>query len=140
MSDKDSKDNKMDPRCPRALEVLPDDWCPLAVMRLRAIRTAGRELTEEEESKLPGCPWAVNHQLANYCFFKYIKDYAGDKAPSDMEIASLNCISTEAVKKTEKTALNKIREATQFKELKESLDGESIVTDDDGNDNYKIFK
>ena len=133
-------DNKMDKRCPRALETLPDEWCPLAVMRLRAIRTAGRELTEEEESKLPGCPWAVNHQLANYCFFKYIKQFSGDKQPSDMEVASLNCISVEAVKKTEKVALAKIREAVQFKELKEALNGESVVTEHDGNDNYKVFK
>jgi hypothetical protein len=140
MSDNGNKDNKMDPRCPRALDVLPNEWCPLAVMRLRAIRTAGRELTEDEESKLPGCPWAVNHQLANYCFFKYIKDFAGDKPPSDMEIASLNCISVEAVKKTEKSALTKIRETDQFQELKESLDGESIITEHDDNSNYKVRK
>ena len=134
-------DIKMDPRCPRALDVLPTEWCPLAVMRLRAIRTAGRDLTEEEEAKLPGCPWAVNHQLANYCFFKYIKQFSGDKQPSDMEVASLNCISVEAVKKTEKTALNKIREAAQFKELKESLDGESVVSESGGGeDDYKIHK
>jgi len=132
--------NKMDPRCPRALENMPDTFCPLAVMRLRAIRTAGRELTEEEESKLIGCPWAVNHQLANYCFFKYIKEFTGDKPPSDMEVASLNCISVEAVKKTEKVALNKIREATQFKELKEALDGESVVSEHGTDDDYKIFK
>src|SRR5271165_1541387 len=101
MSDEGSK---MDKRCPRSLESLPGSFCSLAVMRLRAIRTAGRELTEEEESKLPGCPWAVNHQLANYCFFKYVQDYTGDKSPSDVEIASLNCMSVDAVKKTEKAA------------------------------------
>jgi hypothetical protein len=140
MSDNGNKDNKMDPRCPRALEVLPNEWCPLAVMRLRAIRTAGRELTEDEESKLPGCPWAVNHQLANYCFFKYIKDFAGDKPPSDMEIASLNCISVDAVKKAEKSALTKIRETDQFQELKESLNGESIITEQDDGGNYKVRK
>src|SRR5574337_1243320 len=94
--------NKMDKRCPRALATMPDEWCPLAVLRLRAIRTAGRELTEEEESKLPGCPWAVNHQLANYCFFKYIQEYAAEKPPADVEIAALNGISVETVKKTEK--------------------------------------
>jgi hypothetical protein len=108
---------------------MPDEWCPLAVLRLRAIRTAGKELNEEEEAKLPGCPWAVNHQVANYCFFKYIQDFSGDKAPSDVEIASLNCISVEAVKKTEKAAINKIREAEQFKSLKEDLNGESIITE-----------
>jgi hypothetical protein len=131
---------KMDKRCPRGLECMPGEWCPLAVLRLRAIRTAGRELTEDEESKLPGCPWAVNHQVANYCFFKYIQDFSGDKAPSDIEIASLNCISVEAVKKTEKAALSKIREAEQFKSLKEDMNGEGIVSESKSEDDYKIHK
>src|SRR5277367_4758549 len=134
------EDNKMDRRCPRALENLPGEWCPLAVMRLRAIRTAGRELTEEEESRLPGCPWAVNHQLANYCFFKYIKEFAGDKAPSDIEVASLNCISVDAVKKTEKNAIAKIRETEEFKSLKENMEGESVVNEHPSDDDYKIYR
>jgi len=135
-----SKDSKMDKRCPRGLKTMPTEWCPLAVMRLRAIRTAGRELTEEEEATLPGCPWAVNHQLANYCFFQYIQDYTGDKAPSDVEIASLNCMAVDAVKKTEKAALNKIRETRQFKDLKEDLNGESIVSESRVDDDYKVHK
>jgi hypothetical protein len=134
------KDDGMDLRCPRALESMPTEWCPLAVMRLRAIRTAGRELTEEEESKLPGCPWAVNHQLANYCFFKYIREYAADKPPSDVEIASLNCISVETVKKTEKAGINKIRETEVFSSLKKSLEGDSIVEDHLTDDDYKIYR
>jgi hypothetical protein len=109
-------------------------------MRLRAIRTAGKELTEEEESKLPGCPWAVNHQLANYCFFKYIQDYTGDKPPSDVEVASLNCISVDAVKKTEKTALNKIRDTEEFSSLKEAMEGESVVGEAHSDDDYKIYR
>ena len=130
----------MDIRCPRQLECFPDSFCPLAVMRLRAIRTAGRELSEEEESKLPGCPWAVNHQLANYCFFKYIKEFSGDKPPSDIEIASLNSLSIEVVKKTEKTALTKIRNTEEFKSLKEDLEGESVVTEHSSDDDYKIYR
>ena len=138
MSDKD--DSSMDSRCPRTLETFPETFCPLAVMRLRAIRTAGRELSEEEEAKLPGCPWSVNHQMSNYCFFDYIKNFSGDKPPSDVEIASLNCMSVDAVKRTEKTALNKIRETEQFKDLKESLDGESIVTEHLSDEDYKIYR
>ncbi len=132
--------DEMDPRCPRALSEFPTSYCPLAVMRLRAIRTAGRELTEEEESKLPGCPWSVNHQMSNYCFFDYIKNFSGDKPPSDVEVASLNCMSVDAVKKTEKVALNKIRETVQFKDLKESMQGESIVNDHPSDDDYKIYR
>jgi hypothetical protein len=119
---------------------MPDTFCPLAVLRLRAIRTAGKELSEEEEAKLPGCPWAVNHQVANYCFFKYIQDFAGDKAPSDVEIASLNCMSVDAVKKTEKAGIAKIREAEQFKSLKEIQNGEAVVTESLSDDDHKIYR
>ena len=133
-------DDSMDPRCPRQLECFPDTFCPLAVMRLRAIRTAGHELSEEEESKLPGCPWAVNHQLANYCFFKYIKEFNSDKPPSDLEIASLNSLSVEVVKKTERSALAKIRDTQEFRSLKDSLEGESVVTEQSTDDDYKIYR
>jgi hypothetical protein len=133
-------DGKMDKRCPRGLKCLPNEFCPLAVLRLRAIRTAGKELTEEEESKLPGCPWSVNHQMANYCFFSYIQNYSGDKSPSDVEVASLNCLSVEAVKKTEKVALNKIREAEQFKSLKRDLNGESVIDDKPSDEDYTVYR
>lgn len=132
--------NAMDDRCPRSLSCLPKEFCPLAVMRLRAIRTAGRELSEEEEESLPGCPWAVNHQMSNYCFFKYIQDYTGDRPPSDIEIASLNCISVETVKKVEKSGLNKIRETEEFKSLKEIMNGENIVIERNPDEAHKINK
>lgn len=136
----DSESKEMDSRCPRMLTEHPEQYCPLAVMRLRAIRTANKELTEEEESKLPGCPWAVAHQLANYCFFKYIQEYSSDKPLSDMEIASLNGISIDAVKKTEKSALNKIREAKEFNSLKSELDGENVVQETFLDEDYKIYR
>lgn len=116
--------SSMDSRCPRQLEDMPTAFCPLAVTRLRAIRTAGRELTEEEENALPGCPWSINSQTANYCFFKYIDEFAGDQTLSDIEVASLNCLSIETVKKVEKDALNKIRNREEFIRLKEDLEGD----------------
>lgn len=128
--------SKMDNRCPRQLEEVPDTWCPLAVLRLKAVRNAGKELTEEEEALLPGCPWSVDHQLANYCFFKYILEYTGDKAPSDMEIASLLNVSTDTVKKIEKTALGKMREDDAFSNM--HSDGEPVVRDN--SDDYKVHR
>lgn len=118
--------SEMDSRCPRQLDKMPTNYCPLAVMRLRAIRTAGRELTEEEESLLPGCPWAVNSQTANYCFFKYIDEFATEQTLSDVEVAALNCLSVETVKKIEKEAMNKIKNREEFVNLKKELDGESV--------------
>lgn len=118
----------IDDRCP--LKTNPEQWCPLAVMRLKAIRTAGRELTEEEESKLPGCPWAINHQLANYCFFKYIQEFGEGSQSSETEIAALLQVAPDTVKKLEKSALAKMREHKEFKEIKEGLDdGESVLSE-----------
>lgn len=117
---------KLDPRCPRQLSEMPDTFCSMAVMRLRAIRTAGRELTEQEEATLPGCCWSVNSQTANYCFFKYIDEFASEQTLSDVEVAALNCLSVETVKKIEKEGMNKIRNHEEFANLKTDLDGESI--------------
>jgi hypothetical protein len=130
----------MDCRCPRELEETPDTWCHLAVLRLKAIRTAGKELSEEEEASLPGCPWAINHQLANYCFFKYAEEYAPDKPLADVEIAALNCISVDTVKKTEKSALAKIKNTEEFTSLKKAIGDESIVSEKPGEEDYKIYR
>lgn len=127
----------MDSRCPRLLEELPDSWCPLAVLRLKAIRNAGRELTEDEEALLPGCPWAVDHQLAHYCFFQYLTQYTSDKSVSDIELAALLNVSVDTVKKIEKTALTKMREHKTFSSLKGDRD--PIVTDSESLD-YKIYR
>lgn len=127
----------MDSRCPRNLEEMPDSWCPLAVLRLKAIRNAGRELTEEEEALLPGCPWAIDHQLAHYCFFKYLTEYTSEKSVSDIELAALLNVSVETIKKIEKTALTKMREHKSFSDLKS--DGAAVVAEADPLD-YKIYR
>ncbi len=126
-------ETEMDSRCPRMLDKMPTEFCPLAVMRLRAIRTAGRELTEEEENALPGCPWAVNSQTANYCFFKHIDEFASEQTLSDVEVAALNCLSVDTVKRVEREAMAKIRNRQEFASLRKDLDGESIF-ENSGND------
>lgn len=110
---------KMDQRCPRKLEDMPDSWCPLGVMRLKAIRNAGRELTEEEEALLPGCPWSVDHQLAHYCFFEYLAKFTSDRQVSDIELAAMLNVSVDTIKKIEKTALSKMREDDSFFDVSE---------------------
>ena len=124
---------KMDKRCPLKLETLPEAWCPLAVARLKALRHADSELTEEEEAKMPGCPWGVNHQMANYCFFKMIADHMPDSRQlSPTEIAHFNNISQETVMKTEKKALAKMRDLDVFKEIQDLHEDGSRIQDLDG--------
>ena len=126
-----SKPNPMDTRCPLKLEEQPARFCPLAVQRLKALRHAGRELTEKEEALLPGCPWAVNHQLANYCFFNYITQYPSEKkSTSDMEVAHLCNISIETVKLIEKSSIKKLKEAEDLKEVADEYGQDAIIIGD----------
>lgn len=110
----------MDCRCPRKLNCLPSKYCELAVLRLKALRNSPVELTEEQESNLPGCPFSINHQMSNYCFFNYVKDYLAD-IPSDKEIAHMNNVSVETIKKIEAKAMEKIKKL----EIIKDLDGDS---------------
>jgi len=131
----------MDPRCPRKLDSHPETWCELAVLRLKALRQAGRELSEEEESRCPGCPYSINHQMSNYCFFKYAAEYL-DTPPSDMEIAHMNSISVDTVKKIEKEALCKVKESRMIKDIEDNYDeGESVIdwTDDDDQEHHILY-
>jgi hypothetical protein len=127
----------MDKRCPKQLECMPDRWCELAVLRLKAIRNAGRELSEEEEAKLLGCPWAVDHQLSHYCFFKYISEHTQDKSVSDIELAALLNVSVDTVKKIEKSALIKMRENSTFSSMKV---GTEQVVPESSSEDYKIYR
>ena len=128
---------KMDGRCPRKMENMPDSWCPLAVLRLKAIRNASKELSEEEESLLPGCQFAIDHQLAHYCFFKYLTEYTSEKSISDIELAALLNVSVDTIKKIEKTALMKMKDNPSFASLK--TPGEPIVAESEPLD-YKIYR
>ena len=120
---------KMDPRCPKKLEHLPDSYCDLAVLKLKQIRNAGKELTEEEETKLSGCNFFCNHQQANYCFFKYASMYLdAGSPPSDLEIAHMCGVSVDTVKTIAKTAISKFEQSDMIKNIKRNRDGESVLS------------
>ena len=124
----DNQSNKMDKRCPRQLSDFPNTYCALAVQRLKALRHAGKELSEEEEAKLPGCPWASSHQLANYCFFKLVDEFLPeDKNFSDMEVAHFLNISTDSVRKIEKKAIQKMRDSSIIKDIIDNHNGDQVM-------------
>ena len=119
----------MDLRCPRKLQDYPTEWCSLAVLRLKVLRNANKELSEEKESNCPGCPWAIAHQLSQYCFFKYAKEYLEGNPISDVEIAYLNSISIDTVKKTEKKALEEFKKSRMIRDLDEFYGGKGILSE-----------
>ena len=129
--------SKMDKRCPRQLDGMLDSWCPLSVLRLKAIRNAGRELSEEEEALLPGCPWSIDHQLAHYCFFQYLAQFTSEKSISDIELAALLNVSVDVIKKIERNGLTKMRDHKSFSDLKSKR--EAVISEHEPQD-YKIYR
>ena len=131
---------EMDKRCFLGLSCMPEDICYAAVRRLHAIKTAGRELTEEEISVLPGCPWAIQHQKSHYCFFKYAKEYIGETTPSDQEIAHIIRCSLEDVKKAERSAILKVKSSDMIQHFKANFADCEVVEARDSGDFYSIIK
>lgn len=131
-------DQEMDQRCPRQLKKFPVKWCEMAVMRLKLLRNSPKELTEAEESKLPGCPWAINNQASCYCFFKFVAEQSNEKQISDVELAHLLNVSVETIKKIEKDALAKLKASYTMGELKGMLQGESVVSEHDSDSEFSI--
>lgn len=114
-------------KCPRKLDSLPTEWCPLAVLRLKALRSSKKELSEADEAKQPGCPWAINDQMSGYCWFVYEAYNMPESPMSDVDIAAMLHVSTDTVKKTAERAMDKVRSTKEIKEIKDSFKDESIV-------------
>lgn len=114
-------------KCPRKLDKPSCEWCPLAVLRLKALRAAKKELTEAEESSLMGCPWAIDDQLSGYCWFTYEAYHMPETPSSDVDIAAALHISTDTVRKTADKAMQKIKDYGSIKEIRESHADEPVV-------------
>lgn len=113
----------MDSRCLRKLKQLPNDFCPLAVMRLRWIESLGHEPTEEEERSAPGCQWYSRNPHASFCFFKMMSN--NPEPLTDSQVAHYLCLSEKTIKKTKEEALNAIKE--DFQEIKDAYGDEVII-------------
>jgi hypothetical protein len=131
---KSDLDNRFEERCIRQLDELPQGWCPAAVMRLKYLKSLGREPTEEDEKNAPGCPWAVSDQLSGYCWFVYEAKYLPEQPLSDQDIAANLNISVEAVKETSDRAIKKIQNNENIKEIRQTYDKDFVIDDSSSND------
>jgi hypothetical protein len=109
----------MDKRCPMRLKEYPTSFCPMAVIRLKAIKGLEKFPTEEEEAKLPGCSYSINHQQSCYCWFKYARDYLTKEVPYH-EIAHLLNIPEDEVIALEQSALEKVKGSSEVVEIKKN--------------------
>ena len=108
----------MDRRCPRKLKKHPQKICSFGAFKVWQV-TKGKNEKTPVEITTPGCEFFVNHRASCFCFFKYAYEYLNPQKPlSDLEIAYLNCMSLKDLKKTEKSAIKKVKESKLFIELK----------------------
>lgn len=111
----------MDSRCPMQLKEYPTTFCPMAVIRLKAVKSAESFPSEEEEAGMPGCDFAINHQQSCYCWFRYARDYLS-RETSHYEIAHLLNIPEEEVVAIEVAAMEKVKRSAQISEIDRSFD------------------
>ena len=135
---KSNLDERFKERCIRKLDELPQGWCPAAVIRLKYLKTLGREPTEDDEKNAPGCPWAVADQISGYCWFVYEAKYLSDQPLSDQDIAANLHISPETVKETVDTAIKKLQNSSEIKEIR-NIYGEDCVVEDSSLDDDSIY-
>lgn len=99
--------------CLRGLATPPSTPCVLGRQR------AESELHQKDKNaKHIGCPWFVNSEEYNYCFWKMAD--AMDGAPiSDKEIAKLNCISVNEINEVISSAMAKLKTNSDSPEVQE---------------------
>lgn len=119
--DKARKPSRFEQVCPRRLQCLPDQPCPLALERIHAMQSQ-KEKKSREIDNLPGCPWYSTSAESNHCFFSQI---ASDSGPyTDEDIAAHLSLTQAQVAKTYETAIAKCRanrDSDDMQELKELL-------------------
>ena len=119
-----AKKKMMDSRCPMGLNEFPCQTCPLAVERLRALERVSGNASHMQESKMPGCDWAINDRDSNYCFFKYIL-FNSDRDHSTIEIAEKLKITQAAVYSALHRALMQVKDSDIIELLKSEFNTKS---------------
>ena len=118
-SDKPKAKTRFQQVCPRRLNCLPTEACPMALERLRALKNQTDKKLKEGEI-LKGCAWYCDSSDANYCFFSQVSADPGPYA--DEDISSLLAIPTSQVLKTYESGianLKALKDTDLLKEMKE---------------------
>lgn len=111
------KPNKFCQRCPRKLNNLTTEPCPMALERINA-RLADRRA---DEDSLPGCSWAINSAEYNYCFWNLAQELEGDPL-TDKQICQLLNISPTTLDKIWNSILTKLRSRQHEPEIQDWIE------------------
>lgn len=97
--------------CPQKLGYFPETACPL-----------GKYSAETKDTE-KGCPWYVNSEQDNYCFWKWVRRVSNEEGFMEPllqhEISELLCMSTTKIHASFKEALEIIQEYEEFEDLRD---------------------
>lgn len=111
--------------CPRQLDCLPCEACPLALDRINAIKAesaAERKQNHDAEPNV-GCPWFIASSDHNYCFWSYNESLGNDPA-SDREISDLLLMSKATLTQEYTDAISKltlIKDSQLIQDLRDTV-------------------
>lgn len=100
--------------CPRKLERLPDQPCPLAIERIESSRNDGKESSV-------GCPWAIKSADHKFCFW-VLADELQDSPMPDREICDMLGITQQQLTQSFTSAVAKLESAKDTDEVRELRD------------------
>lgn len=121
--------------CPARLTTRPAEPCPRALERIHAIQAEGPRSKVDPDS-LPGCPWAINSTVHNYCFWSLAAEL--DEPLSDREICNLLGINQQTLEKTLQSAILKLQVLKDTDVMNEFVEAvmEVVATQDPDNTVY----
>jgi len=94
--------------CPRHLECLPNEPCPLALEQINAIKAEGTDKRKRDADPLPGCPWYIASAEHNNCFWSLSRCLEGDTVP-DREICDMLLINKYSLERTTDSLIEKLK-------------------------------
>ena len=118
-----SEKNNFWKSCPRKLEYFPDKPCHLGIPD-----------KDSKSSKEPECPWWINSETHNYCFWSFVRN------KSDIDGSMKELVQSDLAKLFKWSSAKThqyLQEAIQ--ELKESFENHDLMSDlEDSDENYEM--
>lgn len=103
--------------CIRKLKHLPKKPCP------KGQTNFNQKNNLQHKDKL--CPWYINDEKYNYCFWKYVNDASDDKGQMPIlcyrEIGEFLGLSSSTVGITVRDCLEKLKEIPECKEIRDLM-------------------
>jgi len=125
--------NRFKENCPRQLDSLPCESCPLALERINAIKADGTKKKRKENEPKNGCDWFIASAEYNYCFWLYNKFLESEPA-TDREICDMLMIDKQTLESTFNSAIDKLKSIKDSQLIKDLIESVAVIAEQSGLD------